>query len=578
MKKSIILTSILCFIAIGNALNFRKIVELPRAAEFETIGFDTDQDGKQNLVFTTNTTPFYIHFWEHIGFDRYILEDSCLPSSILYDVGYLDADSLVDMVGNRNGWPYPLYVYESPTQYSNPTNVVWQDSLLYSNICGGYITNLDEDGVKEMLFRYTDPYTLVWHTSVYECAGDNQYSLVWEDTTNPSAYFINGDFDLDGQIEFATGIAAAYGEVLVWECIGNDNYQLTFYDSLPWSNNYDIFSANDMDSNGKPEFLFTSVDYADHIVWLYLYETIRDNNYDFFLIDSITGIPGSMWRQRSECGDIDADGKDEIVWSTFSQWHIYKVTGIHPYQRIYSSAWTTNSATYITVYDLNENGYPEIIEAGRPDRILIWEIEGVRLHRPNGGEILNPGDTFAITWEKFDPPGADSFTLFISFDNGANYQTIATIQQSNDTSYLWTVPDSLSDSCKIMIWAYGPPRPGEQQPRGTAWDFSDNVFSISDEGIETDSRWQIADGGLQILQNPVIGGNLKIQYSIPKTSKVKLVIYNALGQVVRVLVDKEMATGIYEIELNEPLTRGVYFIKLIMGEKNITKKCIMLKD
>ncbi len=578
MKKLYIL--ILFVIGLLNGISFRKVTEIPSGADERAFGFDTDQDGKQNLVFGSpaGAIDFGMHFWEHIGFDRYFLEDTTVWS-VLYDVGYLDNDSLVDMVGNRNAiGPYPLYVYESPTQNSNPTDIVWQDSG-FMNIWGGYITDLDQDGLNEILFSYGAK-----HTCIYENTGDNQYSLVWDDTLNPSSGFINGDFDLDGRTEFVTGgVGIHCNQVFIWECAGDNDYQLIFFDSLPWANNYDVFKANDMDGNGKSEFLFTSVHYAIGIVWLYLYETIGDNNYDFFLVDSITGIPGAMIYQLSICGDIDADGIDEIIWSTFNQWHIYKATGVHQYEKIYSSGWTQHDITVMSVYDLNENGYPEVIESYYQNGIpsihgtIIWEIEGVRLHQPNGGETLHPGEQCPITWEKFDPPGADSFSIFLSIDNGQTFQTIITGLATNDTSYLWIVPDSLSNSCKIMIWAYGPPRSGEQEPRGTAWDFSDSVFAITEPGIEESESRTITDFSLKVFQNPMLSGNVMIQYLLPKASAVKLIMYNSLGQVQQVLVNAVTNAGVHEINLNNNLPSSVYFIQLQTPEQIITRKIVKIE-
>ena len=534
MRVIAVFVSFFLVMNVVDALNFRTVGLIPSGANERAFGFDTDHDGKQNLVFCSPVGG--IQFWEHIGFDCYVLEDTA-QWSWLCDVGYLDADSLVDMIGNRNAvWPCPLYVYESPNYNSNPTNIVWQDSG-FGNIGVSYITDLDQDGMHEILFGYTSnqpPHTP--HTCVYENTSDNEYSLVWEDTTYAIWNFINGDFDRDGRIEFITGNPTSLGgEVRAFECVEDNDYELIFLDTLPRSNNIDVFSANDMDGNGKPEFLFTSVHYFYRIAWLYLYETIGNNNYDFFLVDSVIGIPGSMFFQYSCCGDIDADGVEEIVWSTFNQWHVYKATGVHQYQKIYSSAWTTHDVTVMSVYDLNENGYPEIIESWEENTIpyshgtFIWEIEGVRLHQPNGGETLNPNQQYPITWEKFDPPGADSFSLFFSSDSGKTYDTIVTGLGANDTMYLWTVPNILSDSCKIMIWAYGPPRFGEQQPRGTAWDFSDSVFTISNEGIKTDTRYLITDFSLKILPNPFKNATT-INFRIPNTkhqTKPKLQIPNS---------------------------------------------------
>ncbi len=573
----------LLWISLAGGISFSMVAEFPTSRYSGSFGFDSDQDGHQNLIFPRRDPPNSIQFWEHIGYDKYFLEDSATAPrwvGSISDIGFLDADSLVDVVVTHNGTKR-LYIYESPTQHSHPTNVVWQDSI-FTNISGGKITDLDQDGIKEILFRYYDMNANVRHTCVYENTGDNEYTLVWQDTVRKSAYFINGDFDQDGKLEFISGIER---RVYVWECVGDNDYQFIFEDTLPRSGNDDVFCGHDMDGNGRPEFLFTAVYPFFRRVYLYCYEAIGDNCYDYFLIDSIINLPLlAEYVGKSACGDIDADGIEEIIWSSENQWHIYKAFGVHGYQRIYSSTWSNlREITRMNRYDLNGNGYPEVIEAWiddgyiAPEGTTLWEIEGVRLHRPNGGEVLHPGEQCLITWEKFDPPGADSFALFYSLDNGFNYDTIVMGLDRNDTSYLWTVPNTLSDSCIVMIWAYGPPRPGEQEPRGTAWDFSDSVFSISHVGIKTDMRCQIGNVGLRILQNPLFSDNLKIQYALPRHSKVKLVIYNVLGQVEEVLVDGEKSMGLYVAEPKKSLPAGVHFVKLITDKKTITEKCVILK-
>ncbi|MEO0138052.1 MAG: T9SS type A sorting domain-containing protein, partial [candidate division WOR-3 bacterium] len=96
-------------------------------------------------------------------------------------------------------------------------------------------------------------------------------------------------------------------------------------------------------------------------------------------------------------------------------------------------------------------------------------------------------------------------------------------------------------------------------------------------GIENDAGYRIQDASLKILQNPVIDGRLKIQYAVPEPSKVKLMIYNVLGQVKQVLVDEYKPAGIYEIATPKPLPSGVYFVKLFVDNKVLTKKTIIIK-
>jgi hypothetical protein len=306
------------------------------------------------------------------------------------------------------------------------------------------------------------------------------------------------------------------------------------------------------------------------------------------LIDSITNLPLGSTSQRSWCGDVDADGREEIVWSTFNQWHIYKAVGIHQYQRIYTGTWTNHEITTLNVYDLNRNGYPEIIESWFEDGLpvprqtVLWEIEGVRLHYPNGKEVLRPGDPCLVRWEKFDPPGADSFSLFFSADSGRTYDTIATGISGNDTSFQWTVPDTVSDSCRIMIWAYGPPRPGEQVPRGTAWDFSDTLFSIQPVGISEGKSSGLTNLRLEIIPNPFSGKTtLKIMGNSILQRNMAIKIYDISGRLIASIPmginhNVLMATTIWDGKDNtgKQAPAGIYFIQLEDRQFKDVKKVI----
>lgn len=70
----------------------------------------------------------------------------------------------------------------------------------------------------------------------------------------------------------------------------------------------------------------------------------------------------------------------------------------------------------------------------------------------------------------------------------------------------------------------------------------------------------------------------RIDYSIPKTALVKLIVYNILGQKVKTLFYGEEGPGKYSVNFNgEELASGVYFYRLQAGSYAKTKKMILLK-
>ena len=69
-----------------------------------------------------------------------------------------------------------------------------------------------------------------------------------------------------------------------------------------------------------------------------------------------------------------------------------------------------------------------------------------------------------------------------------------------------------------------------------------------------------------------------IKFSIPKTSHVTLTVYNALGQKIADISDKEFKAGFYNIKWNSSgYASGVYFYRLRSDNFVSTKKMILLR-
>ena len=82
---------------------------------------------------------------------------------------------------------------------------------------------------------------------------------------------------------------------------------------------------------------------------------------------------------------------------------------------------------------------------------------------------------------------------------------------------------------------------------------------------------------LQNYPNP-FNPSTKIEYIIPKQSRVILKIYNIEGQEVSELVNKEQPAGEYSVNFDaNGLASGIYFYKLVSGSKILTRKMILLK-
>jgi hypothetical protein len=69
-----------------------------------------------------------------------------------------------------------------------------------------------------------------------------------------------------------------------------------------------------------------------------------------------------------------------------------------------------------------------------------------------------------------------------------------------------------------------------------------------------------------------------IEFGIPKTASVSLIIYNLLGQKMTTLVDSRLSAGNYSMNWNASnRPSGIYFYQLVSGDVVVTKKMFLLK-
>jgi hypothetical protein len=65
---------------------------------------------------------------------------------------------------------------------------------------------------------------------------------------------------------------------------------------------------------------------------------------------------------------------------------------------------------------------------------------------------------------------------------------------------------------------------------------------------------------------------------VPQSGKVKLAVYNLIGQEVAVLVNDVVTEGSHEVEFNaKSLPSGAYFYKLQSDNSVTVKKMLLLK-
>jgi len=358
--------------------DFVEIAYLPQGLDFlpGLSAYDTDQDSFEEVIFTVGGS---VQFYEHRGNNQYWAVHA-VSGRLHWAVGDLDDDGLTDMVVSRFD---SLEVFESPAPDSYPGHCVWRGwEIPYpANAPRTWITDLDQDGRKEMLVSNGARWVCI-----FENTGDNTYTKVFEDYIYPHGVHEMGcgDFDLDGKSEFVS--ADINGNVIVYEnmVVGVDSFAITWIGWVPTAHAYSVAAANDMDADGKPEFVVL----GHHRVaggerWVCtLFETIGDDMYEPVWCDSSFPLTSFIAQGDVDCGDVDADGVDEMAVSAWTGGvYLYKCTGPDTYERVWQFP-LSDPVNGVIIYDLNRNGYGEIVLSGLQGT-WIYEKEGVGIEEPN---------------------------------------------------------------------------------------------------------------------------------------------------------------------------------------------------
>lgn len=162
----------------------------------------------------------------------------------------------------------------------------------------------------------------------------------------------------------------------------------------------------------------------------------------------------------------------------------------------------------------------------------------------------------------------DSLTGFIAGSNGTLLKTT-----NGGDNWFNTLTGTSNDLQAVYFL---------DQRFGTAVGFDGIIIHTDSGGVITSSNTlhENFTRGFHLQQNypNPFNPETNIRYSISEDSYVSLKIFDASGNEIAVLTDQKNHAGDYSIIFNgTPLSSGIYFYKLSVNDKSITKKMILLK-
>jgi hypothetical protein len=337
---------------VATVSNSRTVVSAPN-------GFDLDHDSAREFILRKYVGDIWISIfevWEFTNLNTYHLahtidvpgtNDSYYP----HDAGDADDDGLADLtVFGRTLNDFYIRVYESTSTDDYPTEIVWELPDEWWAV-GAKIEDTDDDGAKEIVVA-GQSFNYEQRVAIYENDGDNSYTQTFyqaiSDIHTSQSMEVADDLDGDGRDEvFFGGLIAGSAMVYAFEATSDNCYQQTWSWELihidgQIVNAEFIRYAGDLDGDGKKEFLVGGVKTGPPwFTILYVFETQSDDDFE---IVATFSLPRDIFLDAgAEVGDIDADGKKEIIFGSGNKVNVYQNTGDDSWEDVWTETATVES-------------------------------------------------------------------------------------------------------------------------------------------------------------------------------------------------------------------------------------------
>jgi len=341
--------------------------------------YDSDHDGEIELIFRRWIVGSVgVYFAEYIPPDSWdIYESTTVDSVLVWDVGDFDNDGCTDLVTYGNASeppPIPIIsVYESVDSFTYPTNEVWRDTVDIGTVQPICAYDIDRDGIPEIVQTGGEVGTNYYiDFSIYESISNNSYVGIYqyESSETPTSTIAFGDFDNDSLTEFVLGTID--GQYSIFESPANNTY-LPLHENIQLTtlNIKDCFSVFDADADGKWEFVVKGYVIPTSQIDAFIFEATTDNTYE--IIHTLTLPGGDYYGGYSTAGDVDGDSVPEIVLEARQNVFIIKASGNDSFY-VWDTLPGNDAGSSIAVYDIDGNGYQEIVISGN-DETRIYEYD-----------------------------------------------------------------------------------------------------------------------------------------------------------------------------------------------------------
>lgn len=354
-----------------NITGFTPLALTIPAGHLMNATFDFNNNGLPELVLSQYREGNIgnIGFYEYNNSEMrqvFSLDEALIPR----DLADIDGDGIPELLC---GFGYSGYIYKSPGvgQFPSQLHASWEgnNSVQY---WVSRLVDVNRDGKADLIMRVvksgseaeSDQFE-VWQQNA---AGQFQLSAALPNPTAGENF--NGvphcevmDFNGNGRMEILIGDSD--GDLYIYEYTAPDTWTNIWQDSLPLLDSIDFITAGDFDGDSQAEFIagchsdpnLNTEHYYDARHWLFrMYDCGSaatpqpGHEWRFFGFESTRDFPSGV-----SCGDLDNDGRDEIVLTLFPDLYILEENASDAMEIIHHYYPVQSNNAIITDADVSGN-------------------------------------------------------------------------------------------------------------------------------------------------------------------------------------------------------------------------------
>jgi hypothetical protein len=353
-------------------------------------GFPARPDAQQTFLQPITDIAFEGEIWSHLRPLKMTLADGSAELIPVTSSG---------LALREDGFPLPATRTRPPRQVSEADfHLVWESPSYPSGFFSCAVGDVDGDGVTELATYWKmGPYSDTAWMLIYKNTGNDAYALYLEDTiwvehgVQPSAsQMAITDMDEDGQKE----LLYTYDKCYFWEFSApgvftrwNSNIEFPFYVASCF--------ISDVDQDSIPEIaaLCEMCDQNPPCYYLVKEFQAQDTLTHTFQFSTITYFSQTRWDCRMAVGDFDNDGATDLVSGNIFVWTFdpidvqyfrYDPTCPNPpnFRRYWLHTGVPASCVTPVVADFDADGANELFTLGAkyhgPASAYVWEATGLQ--------------------------------------------------------------------------------------------------------------------------------------------------------------------------------------------------------